>query len=310
MEKIPLPIFLFPQSIVSTLLQPLRCRSIVAYDTCLLSFTTINIVARVGGLPAAVSNFAEEHSFIGVEQIHHDLLSSYRDDFSKYAGRLSLNRLDELLNKLPFFLGKKFIYQHVNKEVSTAAIKQALQLLIKAKMCSPIYCTSANGVPLAAEIRDREFKMAFLDVGLASTALGLKTKTPLDLINQGPISEQIVAQLLRTINPFYVEPALYYWAREEKGASAELDYVIAHEGEIIPIEVKAGSTGSLKSLHVFMGLKKRKLAVRINSELPSVVAVEVKSPMGEFVKYNLLSLPFYLTEEICRLIDQVAIVKC
>jgi predicted AAA+ superfamily ATPase len=220
---------------------------------------------RVGGLPAAVSNFAEQHSFIEVEQIHHDLLSSYRDDFAKYAGKISLSRLDELLNKLPFFLGKKFIYQHVNKEISTAAIKQALQLLIKAKLCSPIYCTSANGVPLAAEIREREFKMAFLDVGLANTALGLKIRTPLELINQGAISEQVVAQLLRTTNPFYVEPALYYWAREEKGSAAELDYVVAHEGKIIPIEVKAGSTGSLKSLHVFMGLKKRELAIRINT---------------------------------------------
>jgi predicted AAA+ superfamily ATPase len=123
------------------------------------------------------------------------------------------------------------------------------------------------------------------------------------LINNGGIAEQVVGQLLRTIFPSYIEPALYYWLREEKGSNAEIDYIIQHGNKLIPIEVKAGSTGSLKSLHLFMGSKKLSLAVRINSDLPSKTGVNVKDHSGDRIEYKLLSLPFYLIGQMHRLLD-------
>src|SRR6185312_49233 len=122
------------------------------------------------------------------------------------------------------------------------------------------------------------------------------------LINNGGIAEQVVGQLLRTINPTYVEPALYYWLRHEKGSNAEIDYIIQHGDQVIPIEVKAGSAGSLKSLHLFMGMKKFSLAVRINSALPSEMDVKIKDQLGNDVSYLLLSLPFYLIGQMYRLL--------
>jgi hypothetical protein len=113
----------------------------------------------------------------------------------------------------------------------------------------------------------------------------------------------VVGQLLRTINPPYVEPALYYWQRGVKGSSAEIDYVISHGNQIIPIEVKAGGTGSLKSLHLFMGLKKLPLAVRINASLPSKTPVKIKDHSGRNIEYTLLSIPFYLIHHLHRLLD-------
>ena len=67
-----------------------------------------------------------------------------------------------------------------------------------------------------------------------------------------------------------IEPALYCWHREEAGSNAEIDYVIQHANQVLPVEVKAGSTGSLKSLHLFMDLKKFPRALRINSDKPRV----------------------------------------
>ena len=150
-------------------------------------------------------------------------------------------------------------------------------------------------------------KIILLDVGLCSEALklslaDLQTIKELDMINKGGIAEQIVGQLLHTIDPFFMEPELYYWISTEKFASAEIDYVIQHGTAIIPIEVKAGTAGTLKSLHRFMFLKERSLAVRINSDLPQISEVDVKDTLGNPIRYELRSIPFYLIGELHRLL--------
>jgi predicted AAA+ superfamily ATPase len=261
----------------------------------------------VGGLPAAVKSWVKEQSLIKINQIQSDLLTTYRDDFSKYKGRIEIERMDEVMSAIPKMLGQKFVYSHVNPEISSATLKQVVSLLNKARLCHRVSNCSANGVPLAAEIKAKVFKEIYLDTGLCSATLGLNLNQLNDtnnimLINQGGISEQVVGQLLRTINPPYIEPTLYYWAREEKGSSAEIDYIIQYGNTIIPIEVKTGSTGSLKSLHLFMALKKLPLAVRINADLPSITNVKVKSQTGDDVSYKLLSLPFYLLGQLYRLL--------
>lgn len=262
----------------------------------------------IGGMPAAVNSWVSEQSLQKINQISHDLLATYRDDFGKYRGRLPIERLDEILAGIPLQLGQKFICSHINKAANTVSIKHALRLLNKAMVAHQISSTAANGVPLGAEVNEKYFKEIFLDVGLCSTSLGLilsqiKSAQDISLINRGGIAEQVVGQLLRTINPPYIEPALYYWQREKKGAEAEIDYVIAHRNLVIPIEVKAGSTGSLKSLHLFMNLKKLPLALRINSDFPSVTSVNVKDHEGNPIIYDLLSLPFYLLGQTNRLIE-------
>ena len=124
------------------------------------------------------------------------------------------------------------------------------------------------------------------------------------LINNGAIAEQITGQLLRTIEPPYVEPALYYWMREENRSSSEVDFVIQHQTHIVPIEVKAGSSGHLKSLHVYMALKKQPRAIRINADLPSVVDINVNTLVHATANYQLISLPFYLVGQINKLLTE------
>ncbi len=260
----------------------------------------------VGGMPQAVQSWITQNSLSAISQIHNDLLATYRDDFNKYNGRLAIERLDEVLLSIPFYLGQKFIYSKVNSEMQSATIKQALELICKARICHKILGSAGNGVPLAAEIQAKYLKLIFLDVGLCSTLLGLSfdqlTIRELNLINKGGISEQVVGQLLRTIAAAYVEPALYYWHRNEKGASAEIDYLIQYQTKVVPIEVKAGSTGGLKSLHLFMGLKQLELAVRINADLPSKTPVSVKDHAGNLVQYTLVSIPYYLMSELLRIL--------
>jgi uncharacterized protein len=261
----------------------------------------------VGGLPAVVANWIKHRSLSKINRVHHDLLATYRDDFAKYAGRVSLKLLEDVLNAVPKMLGEKFVCSRVSKEGASNAIKNALQLLAKARLAYVTYACAGNGLPMAAERNDKHFKVVFLDVGLGSAMLGLnlnqvQSVDDIYLINRGAIAEQVVGQLLRTIEPSYISPSLFYWVRERKGSEAEVDYLVQHQSNIVPIEVKAGSTGSLKSLHLFMAEKPWKHAVRVNGDFPSQTMIDIKTPNGDPVQYQLHSLPFYLLGQLHRLL--------
>jgi predicted AAA+ superfamily ATPase len=262
----------------------------------------------VGGMPAAVYRWVSTQSINAVGVIHSDLIATYRDDFSKYANKIPTRLLDMVMVSIPRLLSNKFVCSKVTKEYKAAHVKEALHLLSQARLCTAVYSVAANGLPLAAEINTKFAKVIALDVGLVSAMLGLKLNQidvidDINLVNKGAVSEQVVGQLLRCVNPVYQEPELYYWQREAKSANAEIDYVIQHGTNVLPVEVKSGSTGGLKSLHAFMQAKKLQRALRFNADLPSCCNVSVKLSDQTSVKYQLISLPFYLIEQLERLVN-------
>ncbi len=262
----------------------------------------------VGGLPSAVQSWINEESPQQINKIHNNLLTTYRDDFNRYRGRIGLERFEEIINAVPKLLSRKFTYTEVNRDIQSLVIKQALTLIQKARICHRVMCTDANGLPLKAEIDEKRYKEIFLDVGLCSALLGLQLHhldrvAEINLFKDGGIAEQVTGQLLRTINPPYIDPELFYWHREKKQSNAEVDYVIQHGNTIIPIEVKAGATGTLRSLHILMSLRKLSQAVYINSNLPQVSQVSIQGFDGNSYSYKLYSLPFYLIGQLQRLLD-------
>ena len=176
----------------------------------------------IGGMPAAVSTWATEKAPDTVNQIHFDLLTTYRDDFAKYSGRLSTDRLEEIMNSVPRQLGKKFVYKDANSETSSAPLKQALDLLSKARVCHRIVATSANGLPLGAEADEKFSKVIMLDCGLCGASLGLslhqlRSVSEISMINSGGMAEQLVGQLLRTVfSRIYPTLHLLLAAREKR----------------------------------------------------------------------------------------------
>jgi uncharacterized protein len=257
----------------------------------------------VGGMPAALHAWNSNRSFADVQRIHLDLLSSYRDDFAKYAGKIPTTRLDDIIVAIPRLLGRKFVYSQVNADTRSQALKNSLELLTKARICQKVQACAGNGVPLLSETNPKTNKVVFLDVGLIASQLGLmlheiQETEELNVVNSGAISEQVVGQLLQTIEPSYIDPSLCYWVREQKNSNAEIDYLIQHGSTIVPIEVKSGKSGTLKSLHLFMQEKKLSTAVRINSQPTSLAGVETQQ-----ANYNLLSIPFYMIGQLHRLLS-------
>lgn len=268
--------------------------------------TAVKTYFIVGGLPQAVAHYTQNSNFNDIERIKKSLLISYQEDFAKYASIAEQNRLRLIFNKIPRMLGEKFKYSHIDPEQKSTVIKSALNQLHLARLIHLVYHTDANGLPLGAEINEKNFKTYFLDVGLVVsgldlTVLSFEDDIDFSLVNSGKIAEQFVAQELLQLRELYESPVLYYWMREQKSANAELDFVIPFQGGIIPIEVKAGGHGTLKSLHYFLHEKHLNLGVRFCSALPSLNRATVQVNQVP-LNFKLLSLPFYLVSQAHRLL--------
>ena len=127
----------------------------------------------------------------------------------------------------------------------------------------------------------------------------------LNFSNEAYIAEQFIAKHLMYMVHTYEPPELYYWLREGKANNAEDDFLYQHKNTIVPIEVKSGSSGTLRSLHQYMHRSKAKLAVRFDLNPPSLQKVEfnLTEGSGEKVSFELLSLPLYMVGELGRLME-------
>ena len=215
-----------------------------------------------------------------------------------------------VLHYVPQSIRRKVRYVNIDRETRAADLRTALELLELAGFVSLVRHSSANGVQLGAEASNDRFKPLLVDIGVSGNLSGfyLSDDAALLTVHEGRLAEQLIGQELRAIGPRYSERSLYYWHREAKNANAEVDYLWSHNGVIIPVEVRAGTSGSLKSMHVFLAEKARRFAVRFNMDGPSMGDFSVNLAVrGEkkCVSFTLLSLPLYLAGQLDRLIREV-----
>lgn len=246
----------------------------------------------LGGMPAVIAEYIESKSLLQCQELQNALLATFRRDFGKYAQRMPHAHLQMIFAKAPGLVGKWLKYSSIDPDTSTVTLRNALNKLCDAGLLTLIYATSGSGLPLISHLNEKKCKFLFLDVGLAKRAcnldLELQFKDRPFLINQGALAEQFVGQeLLATLN-HQDGNTLFTWMREEKSSSAEIDFLTVIEGQMTPIEVKAGAIGSLRSLKIFLEEKKVPFGIRI-SELPLSFNNQV------------LSIPFYLIEQLPRL---------
>ncbi|PHQ79166.1 MAG: hypothetical protein COB66_07405, partial [Coxiella sp. (in: Bacteria)] len=251
----------------------------------------------IGGMPDAVRELNDSQSYHNVQRIQSNILLTYEADFAKYAlSKAEENYIQVLYEKIPAFVAENFKYSKISSDTQSRSLKPALVKLIKAQVISQVFSTSANGLPLKALINEKKFKLLLSDVGLYCSAMNLSRDVLLAndiiVINKGALTEQVVGQEIIANSIPFKPYQLTYWSRDEKASRAEIDYVIQHGTRIVPIEVKSGNTGRLKSLHLFMQEKKSKIGVKIS-----------QAPLS--FENNILSVPFYLIKQLEKILDAV-----
>lgn len=207
----------------------------------------------VGGVPECVATFASTSSFVDVIQLQTDLISAFRQDFAKYSGHSDRRCLNSVLNSVAKKVGEQIKYARLSEDFTNPTIKKAFELLEMARLFSKVKAASPAGIPLGASASEKIFKTVFLDIGLLSNLNGFNSdktvpKQQLSSAWNGKLAEQFTGQELRAS----ANDNLFYWVRDKRGSSAETDYLIEKDGKIIPIEVKSGKSGKLKSLHLLL----------------------------------------------------------
>lgn len=245
---------------------------------------TLRTFMLIGGMPEVIRAWMDSGSYLECEQIHADIISTYTDDFAKYKTRISPSVLRATWKSVAEQAGSKFVYSAVDGGFDGTRVKEALELLQMAGLAVSVTHTAANGVPLGAQSNHKFRKILPIDTGLMLNQLGLRTgdlltESDTELVCKGSLAEVFAGlELLKNGNP-RVREELYYWLNLQKDRQAEIDYLTAVHGRLIPIEVKAGTRGSMQSLYYFLQLKGLPYGVRTGME-----------PFGETERVHIVPL--------------------
>ena len=232
----------------------------------------------VGGMPEAVSKWVETHDYLACQEVQDDIVVTYEDDFPKYKKRVDPMLLRLTMRSAAVQATKKFVYSQVGGSYSTSEVKKALEMLILAGILIPVTHTSANGVPLGSEADYSYRKMLLLDTGLMLRLLNMTTgdvselttqiltSDVSELANKGPMAEMVAGLEILHYKTPNIRHDLFYWLRMAKKSSAEIDYLVTYKQQVVPIEVKAGMQGGMKSLWLFMNEKHLDNALRCSME--------------------------------------------
>lgn len=245
----------------------------------------------LGGMPEVVQTYITTKDLSACQVVQRSIVDTYGDDFAKYASQAKFRHLKKVFSSVPNMIGDKFVYTNVDPDTKSREIKEALTLLETAGILYRVKNTSGEGIPLESHAKDRFFKVIFLDIGLMHIINGISREIVLGDnltdIYKGSLAEQFVGQeLLAYASPYHKE-SLYYWARDKRGSSAEIDYLIQSDTQIIPIEVKSGSTGRMKSMKLYREAYKPKQAIKIS-----------QAPYND--QQNILELPLYAMEYLLK----------
>jgi predicted AAA+ superfamily ATPase len=256
----------------------------------------------VGGMPEAVARFIETGDAMQAVEVHHSILETYQEDFSKYARGADLEKIRRVFALLPANIGQKIRFNRFHPDWKSKDIRRSLELLTRAGIAIQVTHCDGSGVPLAAGEDPTVAKLFHLDVGLAGSLLGTGM-IPFEefragrFINEGPMAEQFVAQHLWNSGWRTQHPSLHYWLRGGQNHNAEVDFLVQNEGDVLPIEVKSGASGSLRSLHQFMAKGNAHTALRFDLNTPSDQDLQIPlmtaNGLSE-VRFHLCNRPLYM----------------
>jgi hypothetical protein len=211
----------------------------------------------IGGMPKAVQSWRAYRSPQKCFEIHQSLLSTYVQDFNKYAKKYQIKYLSLLFNQIPWHLGNLFKFSKIPGEFRKRELSPALDLLSTAGVIHKVYQNNGQGIPIGAGANPEKFKVIFLDIALSQSLLGLDLgswllQPEVEWLNKGALVEAFIGQEILAYSSLERKGDLYYWVKEEKGCQAEVDFLLQKNQAIIPIEVKSGKGSTLKSLQCFL----------------------------------------------------------
>ncbi len=271
-----------------------------AHEKLLQLFHTYTLI---GGMPEVVKHYADNRNLSALLPIYESLLVSYMNDVEKYARNSTMVQvIRHVIKSMSSEAGNRIKFQNFGQSnYGSREVGDAIRIIEKALLLYLVYPCTNSSLPLFPD-KKKSPKLQLLDTGLMNHLAGIQKEiigtSDLDVVYQGKVAEHIVGQELLA-SQYNVLSELHFWTREKKDATAEVDYIYVFDGHIVPIEVKSGATGRLRSLHLFMDSSPRHLAVRVYGGKLGIDTL--RSPNGKV--FYLLNLPYYLTGQIEKYLE-------
>lgn len=266
-----------------------------ALETCLKMF---HIYALIGGMPEVVKKYVETRDLTSLGEIYEKLFDLYLVDAEKYTkNEVQLQLVRYCINHLILNTGKRVNYTKFgDNEYKSYEISKGLSLLQNTYLIDLMHPVVGFDINLNQDFK-KSPRLHFLDSGMMSYFAGVQKDLigvkDLNSILNGVLIEHLVGQELFTLQKYGIQQ-VSFWTREKNQSQAEIDFVYPFEGELIPIEVKPGSLGKLKSLQLFMESSKINYAIRFYAGKLKVDTT--LTPSGKV--FYLLSLPYFLVGKI------------
>jgi predicted AAA+ superfamily ATPase len=248
----------------------------------------------IGGMPEAVQVYSDTKSFEEVMSVQNSICNTYIDDFSKYAQEKELESLQRIFRTVPGIISQNLKYTNLLPDEKSSVTRKLLELLIKAQVIRRSIHSASNGIPLESDSNSKYKKLFFLDIGLSNRILQtdmieIQSLLSDNLLNEGSIAEQFISQHLYFDHSLQTYLQLYHWLNTGKNTNAEVDFIVSRGRKIVPVEVKSGKSGTLKSLHHFMYMKNLEYAIRFDLNSQSYQKIDTKISLGAEIvnsKYN------------------------
>jgi predicted AAA+ superfamily ATPase len=261
--------------------------------------------ATIGGMPEVVDLYARNADITELDTVYNSLIQSYSDDVEKYAGSAAqIQYIQHVIANVFREGGTKVTFERFGGSIyRSREMKEAFRVVEKTMLIKLVYPCISVQIPVKPNLA-RKPRLHVLDTGLINHSLKIMGELvfndDISETHRGIIAEHIVGQELLA-SSFSISNDLYFWLREKTDASAEVDYIFPYNGKLIPIEVKSGSIGKLRSLHQFIDSAPHTFAVRIYQG--EYLVQKAKTIAGK--EFTLLNLPFYLVHRIVRELDKI-----
>lgn len=256
----------------------------------------------IGGMPEIVKTYIETGAFSELHSVYEEIWSTYKDDIEKYGTTSTEKKiLRHIVDTAAYEKDRITMAGFGNSNYKSREVGEALRALDKARLIQLVYPTISVQLPLEIDFK-RKPRLQFLDTGLLNHSLGIQAEliglNDLSNFYKGRIVQHIVYQQVQSqrssLNSKY-----HFWVREKSNSNAEVDLIYPYDKYLIPIEVKAGPQGRLRSLHQFIEQTNYNYAVRFLANRLSVE--KVKTPGGK--EFVLLNLPYYLSYKIDKYVE-------
>ncbi len=275
---------------------------VFAHDLLMASFRRY---ATIGGMPQVLNDYSAEQNITSLSHVYEALLLSYYDDVEKYAKTaLQTQMIQHVIGNAFQGASERITFEKFgNSAYRSREMKEAFMALEKTFLLNLVYPLTRTDFPIKPDFRKKP-RLHLVDTGLVNYSSGMMGEMVfsqnINDVYRGKIAEHIVGQELRSTSHSAMFK-LNFWVRDKKESTAEIDYIFPYKGLLIPVEVKSGHAGKLRSLHQFIDAAPHRIAVRVWQGKPSIETARTIAGK-EFI---LLNLPFYMVHRIEKELGKV-----